>query len=376
MYDRGKKCKRGGEVRMEEKQAVTIPISNIVPGMVAARDIYSKNDQLLIGKDSIIDANSIARITFFGILSVQVYRDDNLDMDDAEDESTFASAAERRAFEKFKGQYEDSILDIKESMNQLLKVGDNIDEKKLLQDVENVVISTDTKYHVFDMLHYIKDYDDETYTHSLNVSMICNVFADWVGMSEYEKKHLTLCGLLHDFGKLLISKEILRKPGRLTDDEYEVIKQHPVRGYEFLKDKKIHESVKRAVLLHHERCDGKGYPFGMKVNEIDPYAAITAIADVYEAMTATRVYRKGLSPFRVIRLFEEEGRQQFNPIFLMPILRNLTDTYLRHRVRLSDDREGTIVMLNQNELSRPIVMVEDEFVDLTKKRELTIEEVY
>lgn len=361
---------------MAEKKVMTIPISNIVPGMVAARDIYSKNEQLLIGKDCVIDANAIARITFFGILSIQIYVEDETAVEDAEEDFVFENISEKQAFEKFNETYQESIQNIKDSMNQLLKVGDNIDEKKLIQDVESVVISTGTKYHVFDMLHYIKAYDDETYRHSLNVSMICNVFADWIGMSQYEKNHLTLCGLLHDYGKLLISKEILRKPGKLTEDEYKIIKQHPVKGYEFLKDKKIHESVKRAVLLHHERCDGKGYPFGMRVNEIDPYAAITAIADVYEAMTATRVYRKGLSPFRVIKLFEEEGRQQFNPIFLMPILKNLTETYLRHTVKLSNGDKGVIVMINRNELSRPVVMVEDTFVDLTKNRELSIEEVY
>ena len=361
---------------MAEKKILTISVSDVIPGMVAARDIYSKNEQLLIGKDSVIDANSIARITFFGILSVAIYADKDRETDELEEDTPFETLAQKKAFEQFNTEYHESISDIKGKMNQLLKVGDNIDEKKLIQDVESVVISTGTKYQVFDMLHYIKDYDDETYNHSLNVSMICNVFADWLGMSSYEKKYLTLCGLLHDFGKLLISKDVLRKRGKLTEDEYEVIKQHPLKGYEFLRNKKIHESVKRAVLLHHERCDGKGYPFGMKVNEIDPYAAITAIADVYEAMTATRVYRKGLSPFRVIKLFEEEGRQQFNPIFLMPILKNLVETYMRHKVKLNDGREGTIVMINPNELCRPVLMMGNEFLDLTKNRELFIEEVF
>ncbi len=361
---------------MTEKKVVTVPVSNVVPGMVAARDIYSKNEQLLIGKDCVLDANSIARITFFGILSLPIYADDRIEINDTEEDMVFGNLAEKQAFEKFNEIYEESILNMEESMNQLLKVGDKIDEKKLIHDVESLVISTGTKYHVFDMLYYIKDYDDETYHHSLNVAMICNVFADWIGMSQYEKNLLTLCGLLHDFGKLLVSKEILRKPGKLTEDEFEIIKQHPVKGYEFLKNKKIHESVKRAVLLHHERCNGQGYPFGMTVNEIDPYAAIIAIADVYEAMTATRVYRKGLSPFRVIKLFEEEGRQQFNPIFLMPILKNLTETYLRHRVQLSNGEEGVVVMINTNELSRPVVLVDNEAIDLTKHRNLSIEKVY
>ena len=106
-----------------------------------------------------------------------------------------------------------------------------------------------------------------------------------------------------------MDKDILRKPGKLTDDEFEQIKQHPVLGFNCLKNKKFRIVVKQGVLLHHERSDGKGYPYGFKINEIAPFAAITSIADVYRArMTATRVYRKGMSPFDVIRIFEEEGK--------------------------------------------------------------------
>ncbi len=360
---------------MDNKKIVTIPVGNVVPGMIAAQDICSKNKQLLIGKDSVIDANGIAKIAFFDLMSVKVYVDEEAVIEE-EEEIEFTSETERERFRKFSGCYNESVDSIKESMNQLLKSADDINEEKLIRDVESVVMSTGSKYHVFDMLHIIKAYDDETYHHSLNVSMICNIFADWLDMSEEEKKQLTLCGLLHDLGKLLISKDVLKKPGKLTDEEYEIIKQHPVKGYEFLKDKEVPESVKRAALLHHERCDGTGYPYGMKADEIDSFAAIVAIADVYDAMTATRVYRRGLSPFRVIKLFEQEGRQQFNPVYLMPILKNLSNTYVQHKVMLNDDREGTIVMINKSELYRPVVMVGDEIVDLTKKRELSIEQVF
>lgn len=361
---------------MEEKKVITIPISEVTPGMVSARDVYSKNDQLLVGRDSIVDANSIAKLTFFDILSMDIYQEDDLDEKEQIEEVHFDNPADQLVFEKFQENYEDAIFDMKESMNQLLTTGEDIDEKQLVDNVENIIITTNSKYQVFDMLHSIKCFDDETYNHCMNVSMLCNVFADWLDMSDYDKRMLTLCGLLHDFGKLLISKEILKKPGKLTDEEYEIIKAHPVKGYEYLKDKKLDDNIKQSVLSHHERCDGKGYPFGKKVNEINKFAAITAIADVYDAMTATRVYRTGLSPFRVIKLFEEEGRQQFNPVYLMPILYKLTDTYVRHKCLLSDGREGMIVIINSNELHKPIVQVGNEFVDLTKHRDLSIEKVF
>lgn len=364
---------------MEDKKVVLVPVSNLISGIKAAKDIYTRNDQLLIPKDAVIDERVITRITFFGILSVSVYADDvvYLQMEDDDLEDEFESPQEKEEFLKFKENYDLTISNIAEDMNQLLTFDEEIDQDKLIESVDKLVFKSRSKYHIFDMLHSIKKFDDETYRHSLNVAMINNVFADWLNMSDYEKNHLTMCGLLHDVGKLLIDKDVLRKPARLTENEYEEIKQHPMRGYQCLKDKKIPESVKRAVLLHHERCDGKGYPFGFTVGEIDPYAAITAIADVYEAMTATRVYRKGMSPFDVIRIFEEDGKNQFNPIFLVPLLNHLTNTYLRHNVVLSNGEKGKIVLINQNELSRPVIMLEDEkFLDLSKERGINITEVH
>lgn len=361
---------------MAEKKVVTIPATELVPGMVAARDIYSKNDQLLIGANNVFDANSIAKVTFFDIMNVDIIKDEGEVQKEKKTEKVFANDAERETYEKFTGQYQKSISSIRESMNKLLEVGNAIDQSELIRNVEDIVTSTGNRYHVFDMLADIKEFDDETYNHSVNVSMICNVFGDWLGMSKEEKDELTMCGLLADFGKLLISKDILKKPGKLTDEEFAIVKSHPQKGYEFLKDKNVSENVKLSALQHHERCDGSGYPSHLRLNEINKYAAIVAIADVYDAMTSTRVYRDGFSPFRVIRLFEQEGRQQFNPTYLMPILTNLTETYLRHEVLLSDGRKGTVVMINRSELSKPIVMVDGAAVDLTKERSISIEAVY
>jgi putative nucleotidyltransferase with HDIG domain len=300
-------------------------------------------------------------------MSVAVYldedRNDYIHEEEIEDE--FSSQEEKSEFIEFRKNYDLTVTTVAGSMNQLLTAGEEINTNELVESVDKLVFKSRSKYHVFDMIHSIKKFDDETYRHCLNVAMINSVFADWLKMNENEKKLLTLCGLLHDVGKLLVDKDVLRKPSRLTDDEYEEIKQHPMRGYQSLKDKKIPESVKRAVLLHHERCDGKGYPFGFKTSEIDPYAAITAIADVYEAMTATRVYRKGMSPFDVIR------------IFLVPLLNQLTNTYLQHEVVLSDGQVGKIVLINKSELSRPMIMLEEhKFIDLAKERELKISEVH
>ena len=110
------------------------------------------------------------------------------------------------------------------------------------------------------MLHNMREMDDSTYVHSINVALIATVLGRWLHMSEEELKILTSSGLLHDIGKLLIPKEILTKPKKLTEEEYTIIKTHPKKGFELLKTLDLDERILFSTLAHHERCDGSGYP--------------------------------------------------------------------------------------------------------------------
>lgn len=353
---------------MSKKVSVRLPVSNLKPGFIASRDIYTRNGQLLLSKDAIIDENVIARIMFFGIMSVHVYKD--------EEEEKAPTYEQIDAEMPIQHRYLKVVDTLTHTMNQLLEKNGDIDVNSLASEVDHIVSSAKSSYAVFDLLQSMRSYDDETYTHCLNVGMLCNVFSDWLGMSEYEKKIATLCGLLHDFGKLLIPQEVLRKPGKLTSQEFDIIKSHPVKGYEFLKNKPIHESIKKAVLLHHERCDGKGYPLGLNAREIDSYAELTGFADVFEAMTANRVYRQAICPFEVIRIVQEEGNSQFNPMIFIPILQNIADTYSQREVLLSGGIMGKVVVTNRKELSRPMVLCDGKIIDLAKNRQLIIIQVF
>lgn len=357
---------------------IVITASEIKSGMKVARDVYTKNEQLLFPTGTIIDDTCMARIAFYGIISIAIVLDEEgqalLDepSDSQKPQESVVTKQNKEELQKFNEQHHESALFVEHTMNQLIEADEDIDEVKLVNEVESVIGKTSSGYQVFDMLNYIQNFDDETYVHSLNVGLICNVFADWLKLNEEEKNLLTVCGLLHDLGKLLINREILNKPGRLTEEEYAIIKEHPKRGYDFLKDKDVDERVKKATLSHHERCDGSGYPFGLKTEEIEKFAAITAIADVFEAMTANRVYREGICPFTVIRIFDEEGHKDFNPVYLIPIMRKLADAYLQQEVILNDGTKGTVLLLNQKELSRPTILSEGKAIDLSVKRNLEI----
>lgn len=226
---------------------------------------------------------------------------------------------------------------------------------------------------VFDMLHNMRQYDDFTYMHCINVALICNVFAKWLHFSEKDTEMITLCGLLHDIGKLMVPDNIIRKPDKLSPSEYNIVKTHALQGYNILKRYDIAENIKESALMHHERCDGSGYPLGLTGDKINPYAKIVAIADVYDAMTAARIYRGPLCPFKVISIFETEGLQKYEGKFILTFLEHIAETYMNNRVRLSNGLEGDVIFMNKNSLSKPMIQCGNEFIDLSKEPNIYIE---
>ena len=177
---------------------------------------------------------------------------------------------------------------------------------------------------------------------------------------------LRWAALLHDIGKFKIPDEILLKPGKLTKEEFEVIKKHTVYGYEILNNFKILESTKRAALLHHEKFDGSGYPFGYTADKIDDISAIITIADVYDAMTSKRCYRDGMCPFDVIADFEYDGISKYHPKYIGMFLKKIASSYIGSTVLLTNGKKAKIIFLTEK-YSRPTVtLLEDNSVLVLK----------
>ena len=147
----------------------------------------------------------------------------------------------------------------------------------------------------------LRSYDDYTYAHSVNVAVLCCVIGMGMGMSERDLNYLVTAALLHDLGKLAIPKEILNKPGRLTPDEYQLMKTHSTRSYQLLSKRwNISAHIKQTVLLHHENVDGSGYPQGLMGDEQSLSVRIVHVADVYDALTSRRPYKKPYSPYEAV----------------------------------------------------------------------------
>lgn len=225
--------------------------------------------------------------------------------------------------EYFLANYKDILVDFISVSNGLVcSTSDGVSDIEGLIKKISCFLSKKRNYRdVFAMLQGVYASDNGTFVHSLNVALICYVFAGWLGFTKAEQRTATLCGLFHDVGKVSISEEIIKKPGKLTDDEREEMKKHTINGYNLLVasgETNVH--VCNAALMHHERMDGSGYPYGLGKTQIDKFARIVAIADVYDALTAERAYRKAMRVDRVLSTLQEE-KEGYDEEYLTVFLR-------------------------------------------------------
>jgi HD-GYP domain-containing protein (c-di-GMP phosphodiesterase class II) len=182
-----------------------------------------------------------------------------------------------------------------------------LEQAKML--IARLITSVKSNESVLRLLCVLKDYDEYTYTHSLNVASMGVLFGNHMGLSDNQLELIGLSGLLHDVGKCLLPKDIVNKPSRLTNEEFEVMKTHTVLGWEYIKDQPgIPIPAALGVLEHHERLDGSGYPRSLRGSSIAGVSRILSVLDVYDALTSDRVYRTRMSPHMALRtIYEKRG---------------------------------------------------------------------
>lgn len=352
-----------------------INTSELLPGMITAEDIYNYNNQLILPKGLILNDKTITKLAFYSIMQVRVEDEPIPIPDDKQTYEVSYSERIRKSSEYliFRQEFEDDVALFRNAVNDVIKNGAPLDIDRLMNHTLNILDIGATTPNIFDMLHNMREYDDVTYVHSMNVALICNVFARWLRMTEEEIRLATMSGLLHDLGKTQIPDTIIKKPGKLNTQEYDIVKTHPQEGYRILQKSTIPQEVMNAVLMHHERCDGSGYPFGVDGTKLGMYSKMVAIADVYDAMTSARIYRGPLCPFKAIALFESEGLSKYDTRLIMTFLENVVNTYLLNTVRLNNGLSGKIVYIHRDKLSSPTVQTDHGFLDLSIHPDITIE---
>ncbi|MEW6618446.1 MAG: HD-GYP domain-containing protein [bacterium] len=223
----------------------------------------------------------------------------------------------------------------------------------------------------------IRTYDKYTFSHSINVCTLSTLIGLKQKLKRKDLEDLAIGSLLHDVGKILIRHEILDKPGRLTPEEFEEMKKHPIYSYNILsREKDISEVPRMVAYAHHERYDGRGYPRKLVGVEIPQFAVMTSIADVYDALTTDRPYRKGLLPHDAMRIIISQTYSDFAIDVVRAFLRTLSIYPLGSLVKLNTGEIGLVVKVNERAIVRPVIRVlidaKGELIPFSKVKDIDL----
>lgn len=239
-----------------------------------------------------------------------------------------------------------------------LKAGEPIDITPLAAVAEEMVDTMFTHGDAMLCLARIRAKDAYLMEHSMNVAILLANFGRYLGLERNVLKELTLGGLLHDVGKIMTPDEVLNKPGKLTDEEFGVMRQHVVHSYDILSNTAgITPTMLEVAANHHERLDGTGYPQRLKGEQLSLYTRMSGIVDVYDAVTADRVYKQGMQPTQAFRILLKGIDQHFDAELVTKFIKCMGVYPVGTLVQLSNQRLAVVMQRNEQQPLKPVVKV-------------------
>ncbi len=326
-----------------------VKLEDTRPGMQLAYGLYDSSGRTLVSQNALLTQNYIDKLKEYGFGGV--YITDELSKD-IHVEATITPALRT-----------EGLMCVRESnIDKCQKIASKIVEEILTRGKLTLDLTD------------LRSFDDYTYAHSVNVAVISCVIGFGLKLNEENLQDLVTAALLHDLGKLSIPQEILNKPGRLTQEEYQIMKSHPLLSYEMIKERwDLSAQIKIAVLYHHENVDGSGYPEGLEGIEQTLFTRILHVADVYDALVSRRPYKEPYSPYEASEYLMGGSGIMFDRHVVATLLKYVPLYPKGKQISLSDGRIGIIMDNSDYHNLRPVVKLMDGTVlDLAERENYNI----
>jgi HD-GYP domain-containing protein (c-di-GMP phosphodiesterase class II) len=323
-----------------------VPVNCLKEGMTIGKPLLGKNAEILLNNGAVIRESYIYKIKELGYSGIYIEDDLSSDIDV---DNLISDKLKAKAIKTLK--YAFGSLDSKktvtsETLDDICGLVDDI----LKEILGNKVLIVN----IIDM----KVFDDYTFYHSVNVTVLSLVIGVAMGLSRDKLYILGLTALLHDIGKVFIPKEILNKPGALDEKEMEIIRTHSYRGFEYLKEtSEFPATAYVGILHHHEKYDGTGYPLKFKGMQISLIARVISIADVYDALTSDRPYRKAMLPSEAMEYIMGGGGTLFDPTIVACFVQKIAPYPVGTCILLSNKKVALVVHNYPDCCMRPKVKI-------------------
>ena len=341
--------------------------------MVVAKNVYSGDGLLLLGANTLLTDNYIARLCALDISSVDI-------VTTCLECGELPEAVEAETRRKLVFAVRDAFREFQATKK--------IDGDLIFSSVESIVGEVLHNRHAMIHLADIHTYDNYTFHHSVNVGIMATMIGIHLGYEEWRLKQLALGSILHDIGKMLVPVAILHKPERLNEEEMAEMRQHTDYGFELLRKQKfvIPLPASHVAYQHHEKYDGSGYLRQLGGNEIHEYARVAAIADVYDALTSDRPYRRGLLPHQAYEVLQSLAGRHFDPVVLEAFTQRIAPYPPGTVVQTNGGQIGVVVRIQPGLAIRPVIRLllnehgkrydDEKILDLTRELTAFIIKVY
>lgn len=324
-----------------------LTIENVVPGSHLAKPLYGTNGTIILRENFELTEQILMRLKNLGYAGL--YIEDELSegilIEDIVDEQLRLVTASRL----------ERILNSNESISGMQPF------------ISGIVESIISNGEVVVNMNKLFGHHEYTYMHSVNVGILSVCIGVKLNLKHADLIQLGTAGILHDIGKKDIPVEILDKPGKLSNEEFQLIKNHPEQGYEMLKDTiELSSITKVGVLQHHERFDGSGYPKGLLGEKICMFGRILAVADTYDAMTSDRAYRTAYLPSETVEFLMSVGNHLYDSQIIEKLLKCIAVYPLGSCVELSDGSKGIVIKNYSDCILRPLLrnITNKDIIDL------------